>query len=212
MAEVIIVMVIVIAFLSYKFYESHKEKELRKLVSWSVIGDYCPTLNSYSYNRELFITIMNTQHKYGIKKKYCITEETEEEYMREIIEEFQKEMARSYFRGVLKTVKGKYTIREEHYFMLSLFCFLTKHQCDSKFLGYDMHKERVSFKDYGNLNFDATYTLTDFAIVYHKMYYITRVFYNNCKPLIESNLALPYNNEKAIEEILNTKQIELSTH
>lgn len=211
-SSLLTVLTITLIFVISELRKYYQEKKLRELVSWSVIGDYCPTLGRYSYNSELLFVIVNAQYEYGIKKKYCIAEKTEEEYMREIIEEFQREMARSYFKGEHKTVKSKYVIWGKHYFMYSLQSFLSKHQCDDKFLGYDMREERISCEEYSCDGYKSTYTLTDFAVVYHKMYYISHVFCKNCKPLIESNLALPFDNEKNIAKILNTKQIELSTY
>ena len=196
---VLTILIIALIFMISKLREYYSEKKLRELVSWSIIGDYR-------------FAIANAQYKYGIKKEYCITEETEKEYMWEIIAEFQKEMARSYFKGELKTVKSKYAIWGEHYFMYSLQYFLGKHQCDYEFLGHYMHEERISYKEYSGDGYESTYTLTDFAVVYHKMYYISHVFCRNCKPIIESNMVLPFDNAKNIEKILNTKQIEISCY
>lgn len=190
-----------------KLRELYKEKKLRDLVSFSVIGDYCPILGRYSYVSAPYYVIMNAQHKYGIKKEYCITEEKENKYMHEIIEEFQKEMALSYFKGNLKIFKSKYVMQGENYFMLLLHSYLQEHQCDYNFLGYDMHNERIAYKEYDGGGYMATDTLTEFAITYHKIYYIAHVYCKNCKPIVESD-AFIIDIEDNIKKILDTKQIK----
>lgn len=205
------ILIFAVIFMISKLREFYKKEKLRELVSWSVIGDYCPILGRYSYISELTFKIANAEYEYEIKKEYCITEEIEKQYMREIIEEFQKETARSYFKGELRAIKSKYVIYGQDYFMILLHSFLDKHQCDDKFLGYEMHEETVYHKSY-NGGYESTYTLTDFAVVYHKMLYISHVFCRNYKPIIESNIALPCDNTKNIEKILNTKQIEISCY
>lgn len=211
LAILLFILVFVVIIMVSKLRELYKEKKLRDLVSFSVIGDYCPPLGRYSYVSAPYYVIMNAQNKYGIKKEYCITEKKENKYMHEIIEEFQKEMARSYFKGELKTIKSKYIMQGENYFMLLLHSYLQEHQCDYNFLGYDMHNERISYKEYDGGGYMATDTLTEFAVTYHKMYYIAHVYCKNCKPIVESEIPL-FDNEKSIEKILDTKQIEISCY
>lgn len=201
----------IIAFSKWREYS--QEKKLRDLVSWSAIGDYCPGLGRHSYVRELLIEVLNAQCNNAIDKKYSITEDSEKKCVIEIIEAYQKDIMRSYFKGQLIVIKSKYAISGADYFMISLCNFLKDHQCDYQFLGHEMHKERIAYKEYGAWGgtlFDATYSLTDFATVYHKLYYITYLFCKNSEIANPSGYA--YNNEKYIKEILDTKQIQLSRY
>lgn len=203
----LILLAFAIIFMVSKLIKYYEEKKLRKLVSWSVIGDYCPTLGRYSYISGLSLAIRHAQCDDDIDAKYRITEEIERQYMDEIIEEFQKHMARSYFEGHLKLMQSKYEVSGEHYFMMAMCKFLDSHQCDPEFFGNDMRQELLEHKTYGGGGSDATYSLSDFGILYHKMYYITYMF---CK---KSKIANPkgdcFQNEKSIKDIIDTKTIQI---
>lgn len=195
-----------------KWREYTQAQKLRDLVSWSAIGDYSPALGRHSYVRELLATILNAQFNDAIDKKYRITEESEKQYVIEIIEDYQRDIMRSYFKGNLKMIKSKYVIHGKDYFMLMLYIFLSDHQCDYDFLGHDMHKERISYKSYGSsfsAGFDATYALTDFAVVFHKVYYIAYIY---CRRNETLRKFVPEWNEKNLKEILDTNQIQLSRY
>lgn len=206
----VFVFVAVIAF--EKWYKYAQEQKLRDLVSWSAIGDYSPSLGRHSYVSELLITVLNAQYNDAIDKKHRITEEAEKQYVNEIIEEYQKDIMRSYFKGYLKMIRSKYVVQGKDYFMLSMYAFLSEHQCDYKFLEYDMHKDRISHKSYGSTfgaGFEATYALTDFAIVLHKMHYITYMY---CRGNDILRGFVPEWNEKNLKQILDTKQIQISRY
>lgn len=205
----VFIFVAIIAF--GKWHEYTQAQKLRDLVSWSAIGDYSPALGRNSYVQELLFAVLNAQYNEVIDKKYRITEE-EKQYVIEIIEDYQRDIMRSYFKGHLKMINSKYVILGKDYFMLMLYTFLSEHQCDYKFLEHDMHKERVFYKSYGSsfsAGFDATYALTDFAVVFHKMYYIAYMY---CKGNDTLKKFVPEWNGKNIKEILDTNQIQLSRY
>lgn len=198
-----------VAFLKWREYS--QERKLRDLVSWSALGDYCPVFGSHSFVREPIIAVLNAQYNDSVDHKYRIIEESEKQFLGEIIEEYQKDIMRSYFKGHMKLIKSKYVVNGEDYFLISLCGFLKEHQCDEKFLGHDMRKERLEYKRYGDWGgpcYDATYAITDFAVVFNKLYYIT---YLHCK---NSKIANPsgndFYNDKFIKEILDTRQIQIS--
>lgn len=197
----IFVFVAIISFT--KWHEYSQEKKLRDLVAWSAAsGDGIP----------LWAEVSNSQNKFKLPKEYCLAGDNEWAYVQEIIEEYKKDLMLSYFKGHLKVIKSKYVVSGEAYFMLMLYAFLSDHQCDYKFLGYDMHKERISYKSYGDsfsAGFEATYALTDFAVVFHKMHYITYMY---CRGNDILRNFVPEWNEKNLKEILDTKQIQLSRY
>lgn len=184
-----------------KWRELSQERELRHLVSWSVIG---------GGGIPLWAEVSNAQIGLNLTKEYRISGDDEWQFVKEILDEYKQDLMKSYFEERLCTLKSKYVIQGEAYFMLTLYTFLLKHQCDYKFLNHDMHKERVAYKSYGSTissGFDATYSLTEFALVFHKMLYIT---YGYC---IGNNIArefVPEWQEKNLKEILDTKKIEVS--
>ena len=207
----IFVLATIVAF--SKWRELSQERKLRELVSWSALGDYCPALSRYSYISKLLIAALNAQYDDSIDKKYRITEEADKKYVIEIIEEYQKDIMRSYFKGHMKLIKSKYAVSGKDYFLIALCGFLKDHQCDDKFLGHDMRKERLEYKHYGDWGgpcYDATYSLTDFAVVFNKLYYITYMYCKNSK--ITNPNGNCFSNEKFIQEILDTKQIQVSRY
>ena len=209
LVPVILTLVLALIFTISKLRELLSERKLRKLISWIMVSN---TQSSDSHEFPLWAYLSNAQLKFKIKSEYCITGERDWEIVRKILKKFQEDTSQSYFQDRLKPIKGKYEIYGEHYFMRLLCSFLLEHQCDSSFFGDNMHQETISYKSYGSWGgqlYDAAYSLTDFAIVYHKMYYITCVFCKNCTPIIESNMKL-WLDEKSIEEILDTKQIKIS--
>ena len=108
-------------------------------------------------------------------------------------------------------MKSKYVISGEEYFMFSISNYLEEHQCDYQFSSHDMHKETISFKSYGSWGgplYDAEYALTDFAIVYHKLYYIS-LLYCQSNDVINPKKK-EYSVCAAVKEILDKKTIQMS--
>ena len=133
--------------------------------------------------------------------------------VKDILAEFQKELIQDYFNNNLKIIKSKYAIPAEHYFMFALTSFLEDHQCDHDFHGNAMQKERLSYKRYGDWGgpcYDATYSLTDFALVYHRLYYVAYLFCRSSKILNPNGVA--FQNSESIIRILDTKQIQISRY
>ena len=201
MLSTLFALVAIISFV--KWHEYAQAQKLRDLVSWSAIGDYSPALGRNSYVRELLFTVLKAQRNEYIDEKYRIDEE-EKQYVIEIIEDYQRDIMRSYFKGHLTMIKSKYVISGEDYFMLMLYSFLSDHQCDYDFLGHGMHKERIHSESYG-----STYALTDFAVAFHKVYYIAYMY---CRRKDTLRKFVPGWNENNIKEILDTNQIQLSQY
>lgn len=203
----IFTLIAIVAFGKWK--ELIREKKLKELVEWSAIGDYSPALGRNSYTSDLYIAIHNAQFNEAIDKKYRFTE-GEKQYILEIIDAYQKDIMRSYFKGSLRLIESKYVVSGETYFMAAMYSFLSEHECDYTFLGHDMHKERVFYKSYGesfSSGSESIYSLTDFALTFHKIHYVTYMYCKHNK-ILESYV--PEWNEKSIREILDTQQIQIS--
>lgn len=210
MTEIIIVGVLLIIGLSFLCFKKAKELsnhvELKKLIAW------CVTTNSTTCrcNLALHEYVSNAQVELNILPEYCIIG-GEWKTVNILIESFQKETTQRYFCNALCLPKSKYVIDGETFFMYLLQEYLGKHQCDDSFLGYDMHKETISRKNYGSWGgqiYDATYALTDFAVVFYKLYYIA---YLSCKRNKKLNPSENYyNNEHAIEDIIDSRRISIS--
>ena len=196
MESVLTTLCVIFAFMAIiafkKWHEASQERKLRNLVSWSAIGDHCPVSGSYGYMRDLITAVQNAQYEDSIDKKYRIADETEKQYMIEIVEAYQIDIMRSYFKGQLKLIKSKYVVEGNDYFMFMLYVFLSVHQCDTNLIGHEMYSY-------------STYTLTDFAVVYHKMHYITYMY---CRENDILKGLVPEWNEKNLKKILDTRQIK----
>lgn len=199
----------IIAFERWR--ELSQEKTLRELVTWAALGDHCPTIDRNSYISELLIAILNAQYNDALDPKHQITEDIEKQYVAEILNEYRQNLMRSYFKGHLHPIKSKHSLSGEDYFMLSLVDFLKDHQCEESFLGHDMRKERLVYKRYGDWGgpcYDATYSITDFSVVYHKVYLIAYLYCKNNRRINPDGNY--FNSEKFIKEILDTHQIQVS--
>lgn len=187
--------------------KNSKERSLRDLVFWCVSEDS----KIYRCGLSLRDYIKNAQIKEELPQKYRLSGDTEWNFAEDILREFQHDMTQKYVQGCIEEINSKYVIPGDHYFMFSLDRFLEKHQCDSKFYGHEMHKETVSYKHYGDWGaqlFDATYSLTEFSVVYHKMYYLSHIFCKNSKVINKNGGS--YRFEDDIKRILDTKQIHIS--
>lgn len=211
MDEYIVISIILLCILVYviikKGMESAKEKKLKEVVAW------CATDNSNTFrcNLHLWEYISKAQIKLNLLQEYRISTDEEWNLAKEIIKGFQKDITQKFFSNQLSIPASKYVISEETYFMYLLQRYLEQHQCDYDFLGYDMHKETISHKSYGSWGgplYDATYALTDFAVVLQKLYYIS---YMHCKKSSTINPKGEYwSNERSIEDIIDSRRLSVS--
>ena len=207
------VLVLFAVVAAYKWLELSRMKELRELVAWSVTGGYHPPSGVNSYDRELWTAILVAQHQLSIPKEYWIDEKEDFEICHEIIKEYQADIARKYFLDQLSLIKSKYRVSREDYFMVSFYNFLTKRECYDEVVGHAMHKERIAYTDYGYGNYDATYLLSDFGYVYHKLLYTTFCYCKNSKVINdEPQYALGEDRENGIRTVLDTKQLGIWCH
>ena len=197
-----------------KWRELSKTKKLKGLVAWSVTGDYCPAVGINSYVRELWTSVLIAQHKLGIPEEYRINEKEDFEICHEIIKEYQVDAARKYFLSELALIKSKYAVSGEDYFMAAFYEFLTKRQCYNEVIGHAMHKERLEQKHYGDWGgacYDATYLLSDFGLIYHKLLYITFRYLKASRIFNPENLPdWQKQRETGLKKVLETKQLEVS--
>ena len=208
------VVVVLVGVGLYKLYMLSQMKELKSFVAWSVIGGYHPTCSRYSFLSDLWDAVLIAQHELNIPKEYRIDEKEDRELCHKIIEAYQVDIARKFFLDELTLIKSKYAASGKDYFMLALHNFLSKRQCYSEVAGHAMHKEQLEYKKYGEWNgaiYDATYLLSDFGLLYHKLLYITfcylknsRVFNPENRPDWEAHV------ENGIKKVLDTKQLGVS--
>lgn len=142
-----------------KWCELAKERKLKQLVAWSVVGDYWP--------QDLLHVIWAAQTK--IDEKYRITKDSEKEYLRQILHEFQRDISRQYISGALRISKKMYSAEPNEFFMIQFHDYIEKHLGDEKFLKLPL-AECDSY---------PTYRLTELGTVFYKLRYITHIFCKN---------------------------------
>ena len=98
--------------------------------------------------------------------------------------------------------------------MAAFYEFLSKRQCYDEVVGHVMHEEQLEYKHYGQWGgelYDATYLLSDFGLMYHKLLYITVCYRKNSKIFNpESELEWQELRESGIKKVLDTKQLAVS--
>nr|WP_287920799.1 hypothetical protein [Ruminococcus sp.] len=207
----IIVSIVLVVILVYvvikKSIDNVKEKKLKEVVAWCVADN--PT--DFRRYLQLWQYVSNAQTDLNLLREYCISTDKEWSLARDIIKGFKKDIIQKFLSNQLSIPTSKYVIPCETYFMYMLLGYCEKHQCDYKFLGYDMHKKTISYENYGSWGgqlYDATYELTDFAIVLYKLYYIT---YMHCKNSDQLNTNGEYwTNEHFIEDTIDSKRLSVS--
>lgn len=205
-------LILTCVFLANKVYHYHLEKSLRDYVSWCVSDDpsaYC------HYNRKciwkLRDYICNLQKHMRLGAEYRITEKSEKDIVCEIITAYQQDLIQSYFQNLLSLNRKIAKISSEEFFVITLVEFLRKNECEKEFNGKDMYitKSYKSYPSRGMLPpFDAVYELTDYAVIYHKIYYIAELFLEENKHLY--NIIHFYPNPDEIKKVIDTREIKVS--
>lgn len=213
-----VILVLIVLYL-WGRVRSHRESELLyKFVAWCVSKDDLV----YRCNLSLLHYVHNAQISLKISDSHSIRGDIERGYAKSILDGFTSYLCESYFchkinrdnlrkLGKWEKIDGYFI--EIHFFMFQLYNYLSSHQCDSHFLGQDMHCKTLSRKDYGMWGgplYDATYELTDFAVVFHKMLYISYMFCKNSS--IYADVISKYATEQSYIDVINTKQISISRH
>jgi hypothetical protein len=202
-----VLVVAVVWILIKKLRENSMRKKLHHIVSWCASED----AGLYRGNLNLWQYVSNAQLALKIPKEFRLNTDEEWLVVKNILREFQKVVMQEYLKEETTIPTSKYVIDEKTYFFYWLMEYLEKHQCDTSFIGYDMHKEVIEYKQYGSWGgqlFDAKYALSDFALAFHKLYYIACLHCKTSKALNPKGEIL-YNDE-SIKEILISKEISIS--
>ena len=205
----ILVYVLIVALIYFveRYFKLSKQQKLFDLVAWCASSSYgidCVRSDP------LRTCISRAQRELNISPSYRIDSKDDWQLVQEILCEYQRDLSNRYFNKLLdpNALKGKLPVRDEDYFMFSLYCFLDDHQCDSTFLGHEMREQILDYTRHSPMCYDATYSLSDFALVYTKLYYIV---YLSCK---SSKVINPtgnrFGNLDHIKETIDTKQLSVS--
>lgn len=203
MINVIIILSIVVVFLSYNLYGYYKKNKLLKKVKWCVTRD---SFSRTAPERKMRDHILRLQWKLSLDKKYMITEE-EFSAITDILKEYQQDLIQKYFNDTLPN----YNHTEEVCFVITLRDFLEKHQCDTAFIGNEMYtiKDHKTYGTWGVTSFSATYVLTDYAVTYNKLYYISQLYFLKLYNIVEQD-KLGVIEARAIKEAIDNRELKVN--
>ncbi len=195
----IVFLSIVIFFMILKLIDYSKAADKYNAVKWIVTDSDVP------------LFIKRTAKELNIPENYRINTNEEEKLFKEILCQYKEHIHQCYFHNTLPVPNNKVFPEDQTYLMYSLCLYLNDHQCDTVFCGHNMHTERLEYTEYGSWGgplYDAKYTLSDFSITFHKLYYISYVYCKNNKALNPKDELYRY--EKSIENIIDSKTISIS--
>lgn len=227
MVTIIIILMLIIAFLLFKFYEHFNERDLFNKVAW------CTTENSFICRCNLHLIewlcnvpfystkecrpdrfFPNADKLFFIHENYCIRGDKEYNIAKEILEQYQRDLIQKYLSGKLREDSSIRKLTEAEYFLYTLAFFLQKHECEKIFNGNEMYKTK-DYKSYGSWGgplYDATYELTNFAVVYHKMYYIAQMY---CLTLRKNPLdtdTISFIGTEETKKVIDTREMKVSRY
>lgn len=135
---------------------------------------------------------------------------TDEEYasIKSILSDHKKLLIDSFFKNELAPLK----LSPREFYLFSLYDYLNKHLTDIYYKENEMYIE-LSRKDYGSYGgrlYDAIYSITDYGIAYHKLFYSVSLYCENNfhvrKYLSECCLS------SEIQRHIDNKQISISAY
>lgn len=192
--------VLAVGILSYMCYDRYKRNDIFKKVKWCISYD---SFNKTEADRKMHIHILRLQHQLSIGERYRITDD-ESDIVIEILHSFQQDLIQKYFNDSLASCK----YIEKIFFTISLMEFLEKHQCKETFNGNKMHTTK-NYKSYGDVSFSATLVLTDYAIIYYKLLYITQLYCNKLLNITDSN-KLGFQMAETTKVAIDTRHIDVN--
>lgn len=192
--------------MSYSYFQHQK---IFSDVKWCIANN--PNSISSEDQRcdlKLRNAILRLQEELSITKEYRIVED-EFDFVIDIIHCYQNDLAQKYFNGFALNYRN---LSEEEYYIVTFNAFLERHECERTLNDNEMYltKEYKSYGSWGAPLFDAKYDLTDFAVTYHKLYYITqfKCIKLHGKPI--SNNSVANLRLEASKKAITTREIEVS--
>jgi hypothetical protein len=183
---IIRVSLLAICFLIYIGVKYYKQKRLFEFAAWPVTSPI----------RDLVGEIEMAESRYSIPPQYRINKATEQDFVEEILREYQAYILTLYFRKQLQLIKSKYVITAEEYFMASLHDFLSDKSQYTRFAGHFLYRSK-------NVGGETKDIMTDFGIAFYKLYYITLIY---CKHNPSFNKRFSHWVDTYITNVLDTKE------
>ena len=220
------IFILVFCILVYKVYQFSLDRTLHRHISWCVTDDsnihrcnisllgWLCNVPHYSKKKVPDCFFPNADKLFDIPEEYWLQSDEERNIAKEILRAYQKELCQKYFAGRMIPSRSMCKLSDEEYFLFTLKEFLEKHECETSFFGYEMYKTK-EYKSHGSWGvplFSATYELTDFAVVYHKMYLTAQTY---CLALRKNPLdtnTLSFEWAENTKKVLDTKEMKVSRY
>ena len=221
------VLALIVVFLSYKLYEHYIKRNLFNKVAWCVTNDshiYRCNMNLIDWiNNIPFYSLKkktadcffpNADKLFPIDEKYRIQGDEERNIAKEILKEYQRDLIQKYFLGELGTNRFIRKLTKAEYFLYTLQEFLQKHECETTFNGIKMYetKEYKSYGSWGVPLFSATYELTDYAVVYHKIIYIAEMYRLTLRENPLDTESYYFKSAEATKEVIDSRKMKVSRY
>lgn len=202
-----IILSVLVAFCAYTLYEYYVKNSMHEHVKWCVGQS-----SSELFDRILFGSVQtkgNSISDMGTAEYMVQRDEQERMMSTFILEAYQEGLKEKYFSERLKSDFKIARMSKNEYFMVTLCSYLSNHECDLTMNGQEKYIliERKNYGMWGTQLYDATYELTDFAIVYTRLYYTTLTFCNNCKSIETFDAE---HRLKCLKERIDTRRIQIS--
>lgn len=140
--------------------------------------------------------ILSVQNKLNLDEKYHIKTEEEKSIANEILDAFRNEIIFQYFYGTLSIPKNEYLSKFKYIpfsktdlLIINLEDFLSSNSGKSYIGDNKMHEKTLSKYENGYTLGDYQYQLSDFGLVFFKLYYITNLYCNQSKTIFSLNCA-----------------------
>lgn len=186
MVGAIIILSLVLVYCLYSFF---KNKDLFEKVKWCVSSDSLLRMRDQ---------ILYVQDGLCLDEKYRVSSD-EWDAINDILQSYQKDLIQKYFNGFL--LNGKFVV--DVWFVTTLRDFLGKHQLETTFSGNEMHTTK-NYESHGTLGV-AIYVLTDYAVAYNKLYYISCLYYLKLNKVVGEDAIA-----KEIREAIDNREIKVS--
>lgn len=159
---------IIFAILIIRLADYRRKQTVYNYISWIEFGGIESPRGGF-----LLEYIWTAQCDMAIPTEYSVLPQNKED-VQVILKSFQQDIAWRYFGGKLSIDTLSLKIMPEYMFFFLLMDFLGKHECDYSFEEHVMHKQisRKSYGSWGGELYDSENELTDFGVVFEKLYYV----------------------------------------
>lgn len=216
----IVVLIFTVGYLISQVKKYSQWKSLQQKISW------CATKDSHLYRDFSLLTYLECLSKNAdcnyqfpfvkkmrpINNRYILDSDEEREIAKQILDIYREDLCERFLANRL-SINIAPNLKDAEYFVLSLKCFLEEHQCDFDIRGIEMHTQTIHHQDYGCWGgplYDATYEISEFAIVYHKLLYITQEYHLAMQKDLTNEESIYHNAIQNTQNIINTKQIKIT--